>query len=281
MAKLTDLSQLKRSMFKEAEPVVKPVPPAGISKDQEVLDYFTKGGSHKSVSSARENAVESENESATWAAEVKRLEAKLAAVRGELDEAVNRAERAEMVAGSTQRKVEELERELTRLRSDNARLRSEAEKGAKQPVGALRVEDGQRTEPKAAGALAGLLAAPAGFAEAFAGELRELLIAILEDSLDACRNGERERRTTALEAILAANPSNGELSRRRTELKQVLKDCGYFNDARALEKLGFRLVSGKKHWKLEYADIRMPLSKTPSDYRANLNSANEMANRCF
>jgi len=63
----------------------------------------------------------------------------------------------------------------------------------------------------------------------------------------------------------------GELDRRRAELKQILKDAGYFTDPHALEDIGFKLVSGRNHWKLEYAGIRMPIAKTPYDYRANLN----------
>ena len=50
---------------------------------------------------------------------------------------------------------------------------------------------------------------------------------------------------------------------------------------KGLEKLGMKLISGKKHWKLEYGNVRMPMSKTPSDYRSQLNAAAEMANRCF
>ena len=50
---------------------------------------------------------------------------------------------------------------------------------------------------------------------------------------------------------------------------------------KGLEKLGMKLISGKKHWKLEYGNVRMPMSKTPSDYRAGLNSSADMANRCF
>ena len=37
----------------------------------------------------------------------------------------------------------------------------------------------------------------------------------------------------------------------------------------------------RKHWKLEYADIRMSMSKKPSDYRSAQNCASDMANRCF
>ena len=37
----------------------------------------------------------------------------------------------------------------------------------------------------------------------------------------------------------------------------------------------------RNHWKLQYANVRVTMSKTPSDYRANLNSGSEIANRCF
>lgn len=75
-----------------------------------------------------------------------------------------------------------------------------------------------------------------------------------------------------------------ELERRRAELKQILKDAGGFTDAStlaALERIGIRCISGRKHWKLQYADIRMPMSKTPSDCRSAQNCATDMANRCF
>ena len=75
-----------------------------------------------------------------------------------------------------------------------------------------------------------------------------------------------------------------DLERRLAELKQILKDAGGFTDAStlaALERIGIRCISGRKHWKLEYADIRIPMSKTPSDYRSAQNCATDMANRCF
>ena len=49
----------------------------------------------------------------------------------------------------------------------------------------------------------------------------------------------------------------------------------------ALGRIGIKWISGRKHWKLEYADIRMPMSKTLSDYRSAQNCALDMANRCF
>ena len=33
--------------------------------------------------------------------------------------------------------------------------------------------------------------------------------------------------------------------------------------------------------KLQYANVRVTMSKTPSDYGANLNNGSEIANRCF
>lgn len=84
-----------------------------------------------------------------------------------------------------------------------------------------------------------------------------------------------------LAGVLAANPAAGELERRRAELRQILKDAGYYNDPKPLERLGFKLISGRTHWKLQYVNVRVTMSKTPSDYRANLNNGNEIANRCF
>ena len=81
--------------------------------------------------------------------------------------------------------------------------------------------------------------------------------------------------------MLAANQSAGELERRRAELRQILKDAGYYNDPKPLERLGLRLIGGRTHWKLQYANVRLTMTKTPSDYRANLNNGSEIANRCL
>ena len=94
-----------------------------------------------------------------------------------------------------------------------------------------------------------------------------MVVAALSDICETARQSTRERRAAVLEAVLAANPSSGELERRRSELRQIIKDVAYFNDEhmlKGLEKLGMKLISGKKHWKLEYGNVRMPMSKTPS-----------------
>ena len=129
-----------------------------------------------------------------------------------------------------------------------------------------------------------LLDKPDGVSEKFTGEVREHLLEALADAQRAADAGGRDRRARILEAILCANACSGELARRRAEVKQVMKDAGSFIDdatIAALEKLGFRYISGANHHKLDYAGIRFPVAKTPSDHRSCLNSAAEICNRVF
>ena len=129
-----------------------------------------------------------------------------------------------------------------------------------------------------------LLEKPDGISEKFTGEVREHLLETLADAQDAADAGGRDRRARILEAILCANSRAGELARRRDAVKQIMKDAGAFIDdstIAALEKLGFRYISGSNHHKLDYAGIRFPVAKTPSDRRSCLNSASEICNRVF
>ena len=129
-----------------------------------------------------------------------------------------------------------------------------------------------------------LLEKPATLGEKFTGEIREHVLDTLASAAEAAEASGRDRRARILEAVLCANPASGELDRRRVAVRQIIKDAGSFLDSQAiaeLEKLGFRYISGKNHHKLEWAGIRFPMSKTPSDNRSCLNSAAEIANRVF
>ena len=194
-----------------------------------------------------------------------------------------------------ERRIAELERQLAeereahiaaigerdRLQGECGRLQGELRKcGENTPVAApveaapvARVEPTKPTQ--------GILVAPATAAEVFPGEVREQVVATLLDGLGTAERSGRERRAEILRYVLAANQSAGELERRRAELRQILKNAGYYNDPKPLERLGLRLISGRTHWKLQYANVRVTMSKTPSDYRANLNNGSEIANRCF
>ena len=172
-------------------------------------------------------------------------------------------------------------RERDRLQGECGRLQGELRKMGEStpvvaPVEAAPVARLEPTKPTQ-----GILVAPATAAEVFPGEVREQVVATLLDGLGTAERSGRERRAEILRYVLAANQSAGELERRRAELRQILKNAGYYNDPKPLERLGLRLISGRTHWKLQYANVRVTMSKTPSDYRANLNNGSEIANRCF
>ena len=172
-------------------------------------------------------------------------------------------------------------RERDRLQGECGRLRGELRKcGENAPVAAP-VEAAPVVQSEPPKPTQGILAAPGAVAEVFPGEVREQVVATLLDGLGTAERSGRERRAEILRYVLAANQSAGELERRRAELRQILKNAGYYNDPKPLERLGLRLISGRTHWKLQYANVRVTMSKTPSDYRANLNNGSEIANRCF
>ncbi len=175
------------------------------------------------------------------------------------------------------------ETECDRLRGEVLRLRNDLEDALTAP----RTGNGDRVtgvdEPVCEIRVQGLLVPPAT-EEVFPGEVREHILAVLSEGLEAAQSSERERRANVLEDVLAANKPGSELERRRRVLKQIIKDTGSFVDARtiaALEMIGFKCVSGNKHWKLDYANVRIPISKTLSDRRGAQNTATDIANRCF
>ena len=188
-----------------------------------------------------------------------------------------RAESAEAACAAVRA---ELEAERARPRIDEKML---AERAAKdREIARLQelLADAQRTSLSSSV----LMEKPPALGEKFPGEIREHVIAALSDSRAAAEAGGRDRRARILEAVLCANPPSGELERRREAVRQMLKDAGSFlddDDIAALEKLGFRYISGKNHHKLEWAGIRFPMAKTPSGRRSCLNSAAEIVNRVF
>ena len=287
--KLTDLSQLTKAILKESPPprhVEKPAPEPSQSREDAdaaaVLAYFSRSPQKASRSphvAPRGDAAAGRSVSPEAA-----LKAKDAALTALAEE---KAARDKRIAELERQLAEEREaheaavRERDRLQGECGRLQGELrKKGEDAPVPAP-VEAApvvRSVPPKPA---QGILAAPGAVAEVFPGEVREQVVATLLDGLGSAERSGRERRAEILRCVLAANQSAGELERRRVELRQILKDAGYFNDPKPLERLGLRLISGRTHWKLQYANVRVTMSKTPSDYRANLNNGNEIANRCF
>ena len=201
--------------------------------------------------------------------------AALEAAKAETERKANVLER-QLVAERQMREAAEAECE--RLRGEVMRVRNELEDALTAP-----------SAPSATAApvqevrIDGLLRSPT-IEETFPGEVREHILAALSEAHEAAKSSERERRAAILGDGLADNKPSGELENRRKALRQIIKDTDSFVDAHtiaALEKLGFKYVSGNKHWKLDYANVRIPMSKTPSDRRAALNTAMDIANRCF
>lgn len=288
--KLTDLSQLKKAMLKPKEEPPKAAPKpdehpksdAVSREDAAVIEYFRKGlsdarecpglalpnDSGDDPREALEAALEAKEAALSAIAEEKvALEEKLADLEREL--AHERDAHAEAV------------RERDRLTGECGRLMGELRKAANSAPVAASPEEAADARPTPEKPTSGLLKPNGAMVEQFEGETREMILASLREAMLAAQQSGRERRAAVLEGVLAANTPSGELAAREATLRQILKDNGYFNDPRPLEKLGMKLISGRNHWKLQYGNVRIVLAKTPSDYRANQNAATEIVNRCF
>ena len=292
MAKtLTDLSQLTKAILKESPPSrVEPAPaaqPAPTVSDEdreaeEVLAYFSRTPQNAPRSlRVAPRAGAGEDRTAELKAALEAKDAALDAIAEEKAEADARIAELEQQLAAEREAHEAAVRERDRLQGECGRLRGELRKRGENAPVAAPVEAAPVVQSEPPKPTQGILVAPATAAEVFPGEVREQVVATLLDGLGTAERSGRERRAEILRYVLAANQSSGELERRRAELRQILKDAGYYNDPKPLERLGLRLISGRTHWKLQYANVRVTMSKTPSDYRANLNNGSEIANRCF
>ena len=287
--KLTDLSQLTKAILKESpppSPVEKPAPEPSQSREDAdaaaVLAYFSRPSQNAPRSPRVASAVKpNEDRTAELKAALMAKEAELATLAGENAEQGKRIAELERLLATEREAHEAAVRERDRLQGECGRLQGELRRRDENAPVAAPVEAAPVAKTEPPKPAQGILAAPGAVAEVFPGEVREQVVATLLDGLGTAERSGRERRAEILRCVLAANQSAGELERRRVELRQILKDAGYYNDPKPLERLGLRLISGRTHWKLQYANVRVTMSKTPSDYRANLNNGNEIANRCF
>lgn len=278
----TDFSQLSKGMFRKNDPVVevKPQPPKKAAGD-DALAYFglnaPEAPTYVSGNGADNGRIQS-------------LEANMAALRAEsvaLGAAKAEAERKsanlEKQLAAERQALATAETERDRLRGEVQRLKNELEEVLTAPSAGNGERGTGNGVPVCEVRVQGLLVPPET-AEVFSGEVREHILAVLSEGLETAQSSGRERRAAVLKDVLSSNKPGSELERRRAKLKQIIKDTGSFIDSRtiaALEKIGFKCVSGNKHWKLDYANVRFPMSKTPSDRRAALNTATDIANRCF
>lgn len=287
MAKtLRDFSQLKSSMLKTAKPVEAERESVVIEHDEgaDALAYFSKASSQKikdktAVSDVREDECSDA------------LKAELAAKDEILSELAAEKVAAEDRAKGLETNVRELEEALARANKEISQLKArcvQLQCETQENLAKVESDVPRKAEDKTVGGKndmpQALLSPVADVEEKFPGELREVVIAALLESKSNAEQSGRERRAVLLSGLLGKNASSGELERRRGRLRKILKNAGYFTDLhviRELEALGFKFVSGKKHWKLEYGNVRFPVSKTPSDYRSNRNTLSQIENKCF
>ena len=287
----TDFSQLTKAILKESDSFrVKPAPvaqPEPVVSDEdreaeEVLAYFSRSPQNAPRNLRVASSAKSPQDRTTeLKAALEAKDAAMSALAAEKADADKRIVELERQLAAEREAHMATAQERDRLHGQCGRLQSELRKkddNASVPAPVIAVPVAEALQQKPA---RGFLIAPATVAEVFPGEVREQVVATLLDGLGAAERSGRERRAEILRYVLAANESAGELERRRVELRQILKDAGYFNDPKPLERLGLHLISGRNHWKLQYANVRVVMAKTPSDYRANLNTSSEIANRCF
>ena len=274
----TDFSQLSKGMFRKSTPVeeIKPLPKTNAVGGDDALSFFGLNGPETPTGAPGGGA--GDGRILALEADVRAVRAESAALEAAKAEAERKAGDLERQLAAERQMREAAEAERERLRGEVMRLRNELEDALTTPPAPSAI-----AAPAQEVCVDGLLRSPTTV-EAFPGEVREHILAVLSEGLEAAQSSERERRAAVLEDVLSANKPGVELERRRRELKQIIKDTGSFVDARtiaALEKLGFKCVSGNKHWKLDYANVRIPISKTPSDRRGAQNTATDIANRCF
>ena len=304
MRTLTDLSQLTKSMVKKPVEEPKPAPKHKAEESPvdreaaEVLAYFARpGGNAPQRPHVASRADPAKDRVAELEAALEAKDAALDALTEEKATMDGRIADLERQLGAEREAHEAAVRERDRLQGECGRLQGELHKSAEKGAVAVLAQAASVAQAEPPKPTRGLLAANGAIAEAFPGEVREQVLAALADALEyppgrrpaakraatrgAAQQSGRERRAGVLASVLTANPPTGELERRRAELKQILKDVGGFTDPKPLEKLGFKLISGRTHWKLQYANVRITMSKTQSDYRSAQNCATDMANRCF
>ena len=266
-AKLTDLKQLTKAILNESPPSrvehapVAQTEPAVSDADreaEEVLAYFSRPA--KDAPRGRRVAPVA----MPPADRVDALEAALEAKDAALDViAEEKAEADERIAELERQLATEREahmvavRERDRLQGECGRLQGELRKRRETAPVSAPVEAAPVAQPEQPKPTRGVLAAPGAVAEVFPGEVREQVVATLLDGLGTAERSGRERRAEILRYVLAANQSSGELERRRAELRQILKDAGYYNDPKPLERLGLRLISGRTHWHAKQSLARL------------------------
>ena len=115
-------------------------------------------------------------------------------------------------------------------------------------------------------------------------EIRDFLLELVRREYANLPADARCRRKDLCEAILACNKETGERAKLRREVCDAVKNWkAQAEQIAALERLGFTVIKGKKHYKLRWRDSGYftALSTSPSDLRSGANSVADTVSLFF
>ena len=114
-------------------------------------------------------------------------------------------------------------------------------------------------------------------------EVRDFILELVQRELRNIPEGTQSRRKELCEAILAVNAESGERAKLRDDAGSLVKAWkAQEEQITGLERLGFTVTKGKKHYKMRWrADYFKTLSASPSDFRTGANGLAEMIAKFF
>ena len=115
-------------------------------------------------------------------------------------------------------------------------------------------------------------------------EIRDFLLELVRREYDNLPADARCRRKDLCEAILACNKETGERAKLCRDVCDAVKNWkAQSEQINALERLGFTVIKGKKHYKLRWRDSGFftALSASSSDLRSGANSVADTVSLFF
>ena len=115
-------------------------------------------------------------------------------------------------------------------------------------------------------------------------EVRDFIIELVQRELRNIPEGTQSRRKELCEAILAVNAESGERAKLRDDAGSLVKAWkAQEEQITGLERLGFTVTKGKKHYKMRWRDSGYfkTLSASSSDFRTGANGLAEMIAKFF
>ncbi len=115
-------------------------------------------------------------------------------------------------------------------------------------------------------------------------EIKDFLLGLVRKELKNLPADENCRKKDLCEAVLAVNREKGERQRLFQSAGEILKDWkAQEAQIAALEKLGFTVIKGRKHYKMRFRELpyQVIISASPSDKRSGANNISELEKLFF